>query len=147
VACWDTGYDEAALVTEGFAIGDGISFTREPPGGVHDLALVSVPARTSLFTSHDLRSRWVFDAELLARLVDGAPGAEPIPARRILEVPLRAWRDVGGSKLRAGGALWAGVELLRLLAARWLRRGARAVAAPPPEAYQVGARRRTVGKG
>ncbi len=43
-------------------------------------------------------SGWVFDVELLARLVDreGPEGA----ARRVVEVPLRTWTDVAGSKVR-----------------------------------------------
>ena len=43
--------------------------------------------------------RWSFDVELLARLLHPAPGVTPIGADRIVEVPLTAWRDVGGSKL------------------------------------------------
>jgi hypothetical protein len=43
--------------------------------------------------------RWSFDVELLARLLHPAPGVAPIDADRIVEVPLNAWRDVGGSKL------------------------------------------------
>jgi glycosyltransferase involved in cell wall biosynthesis len=43
--------------------------------------------------------RWAFDVELLARLLHPAPGVAPIDADRIVEVPLNAWRDVGGSKL------------------------------------------------
>lgn len=43
--------------------------------------------------------RWSFDVELLARLLHPGPGVTPIDAERIVEVPLAAWRDVGGSKL------------------------------------------------
>jgi glycosyltransferase involved in cell wall biosynthesis len=42
------------------------------------------------------RSRWVFDVELIARMMD-APS--PLEADRIREVPLEEWRDVGDSRL------------------------------------------------
>jgi glycosyltransferase involved in cell wall biosynthesis len=43
--------------------------------------------------------RWAFDVELIGRLLAGAPGAPGIPVSAIAEIPLRAWRDVGGSTL------------------------------------------------
>jgi glycosyltransferase involved in cell wall biosynthesis len=56
---------------------------------------------------------WIFDVEIVARLIaarrgSGGPGAAEV----IREVPLWEWRDVAGSKVRAGdflrslGALW-----------------------------------------
>lgn len=46
--------------------------------------------------------RWSFDVELLGRLLYPLrQGHRPF---RIVEVPLREWRDVGGSKLGLGGA-------------------------------------------
>jgi len=60
-------------------------------------------------------SRWIFDVELLARLLRGAASAEPVPPGALREMPLRAWRDVGGSKLRASSMLRAGLQLLGLL--------------------------------
>ena len=56
-------------------------------------------------------SRWAFDVELLGRLL--ANGAS------VLEVPLRAWHDVGGSKLKGRDMLRAGLDLLTI--ARSLR--------------------------
>lgn len=59
--------------------------------------------------------RWSFDVELLARLLVPAPGTRPVQPEQLVEMPLREWRDVGGSKLgplsgaRALGAL-AGVR-------------------------------------
>jgi dolichyl-phosphate beta-glucosyltransferase len=55
------------------------------------------------------RSRWTFDVELLGRLL--AAGA-----REILEIPLHSWHDVPGSKLRLGGMVEAGVDLLKVSA-------------------------------
>ncbi len=45
--------------------------------------------------------RWSFDVELLARLVRPDAGIERVSVDQIVEVPLRTWKDVGGSKLRA----------------------------------------------
>jgi dolichyl-phosphate beta-glucosyltransferase len=42
---------------------------------------------------------WSFDVELLARLLHPAAGVEPVDPDEVLEVPLRAWSDVAGSKL------------------------------------------------
>ena len=39
-------------------------------------------------------SRWAFDVELLGRLL-----REGVPFSAFVEVPLRAWREIGGSKL------------------------------------------------
>lgn len=44
-------------------------------------------------------SRWAFDVELLGRLMTGTPDVEPLLVSDFVEVPLREWRDVGGSKL------------------------------------------------
>lgn len=57
-------------------------------------------------------SRWVFDVELLARMLVRWRGEKIDPLERLLEVPLRQWRDVAGSKIgpmdaaRAIGDLW-----------------------------------------
>ncbi|MCB9727025.1 MAG: glycosyltransferase [Deltaproteobacteria bacterium] len=69
------------------------------------------PLRQALSTPFS--SRWIFDVELLGRLVNGAEGAS-LTAADFLEVPLATWHDVAGSKLRPGGMASAGVELLRL---------------------------------
>ena len=50
------------------------------------------------------RSRWAFDVELLDRLLSGMDdGAGRDAVDAIAEVPLRRWRDVRGSKLKAAG--------------------------------------------
>lgn len=59
-------------------------------------------------------SRWVFDVELLGRLL-GRFGDEPhLPESAFLEVPVRAWEDVSGSKLRLPSMANSLVELGRL---------------------------------
>jgi glycosyltransferase involved in cell wall biosynthesis len=72
------------------------------------------------------RTRWVFDVELLGRLLDGGPDAPPIDPSAIREEPLRVWRDVRGSKLRSGGMLRAGLQVLGLFLRRRFRPRARA---------------------
>ncbi|MFT7581887.1 MAG: dolichyl-phosphate beta-glucosyltransferase [Myxococcota bacterium] len=58
-------------------------------------------------------SRWAFDVELLGRLLDTG-----LEVSDFLEVPLKTWRDVGGSKLRIAGMLRAGTDLVQLAIAR-----------------------------
>jgi hypothetical protein len=59
-------------------------------------------------------SRWIFDVELLARLVRPHPRIAAIAIDRIREEPLLAWTDVPGSKLGTTAALRSGLDLLRL---------------------------------
>jgi dolichyl-phosphate beta-glucosyltransferase len=69
-------------------------------------------------------TRWAFDVELLGRLLGRFPvtrPASPISVDDILEVPVRAWRDVKGSKLKPLDMARALGELARL-AARSRRR-------------------------
>jgi glycosyltransferase involved in cell wall biosynthesis len=56
-------------------------------------------------------SRWAFDVELLLRLTRG-PAA--LRSEELLEVPLKRWADLGGSKLTATAMLRAGLDLLAL---------------------------------
>ncbi len=79
------------------------------------------------------RTRWIFDVELLARLAAGGPGAPPLAPDAIEEVPLRAWRDVGGSKLRLGAMLASGLQLVGIMLRLRLARRRRAPS-PRPEA-------------
>jgi glycosyltransferase involved in cell wall biosynthesis len=55
-------------------------------------------------------SRWAFDVELIARL-RAALGAADVD-EAFCELPLLAWHDVAGSKLRASSALRSGLDLL-----------------------------------
>lgn len=64
--------------------------------------------------SQPFRSQWVFDVELLGRLITGGDGAPPLVPEDFLEVPLESWVDVRGSKLGVKGALRGGMDLLRL---------------------------------
>jgi glycosyltransferase involved in cell wall biosynthesis len=64
------------------------------------------------------RSRWIFDVELLARLKD-VFGEEV--EDRLIEYPLRSWRDIGDSKLKPRDYFRSALHLFDL----WLRRGGR----------------------
>jgi dolichyl-phosphate beta-glucosyltransferase len=59
-----------------------------------------------------LRTRWVFDVELLVRLRAADRGVA------LLEVPLRTWHDVGGSKLTVWQMLLSARDLLLIAHAR-----------------------------
>lgn len=55
------------------------------------------------------RSAWSFDVLLCQRLFEGTREIPPIPTSSFLEMPLREWNDVSGSKLSLYGsalALW-----------------------------------------
>lgn len=59
-------------------------------------------------------SRWVFDVELLGRLLAGAPGLAALGPGDIVEVPLEAWKDVGGSKLKLSAMAKVPFELAQV---------------------------------
>jgi len=83
--------------------------------------------------SRPFRSSWAFDVELLHRLLRGGHGAAPKPVSAFVEVPLEAWRDVRGSKLRLGPALGALADLAAIARRRVAGTGpdVGAPAAPP----------------
>ena len=60
-------------------------------------------------------TNWIFDVELLARFIRLRKGAglEP-PEKCVYELPLHAWRDVAGSKVRPRDFLKSFFELLRV---------------------------------
>ena len=57
------------------------------------------------------RSRWSFDVELLGRMLDAT---HPLPPQSVVEMPLRAWRDVGGSTLSLAARVQALTSLWRI---------------------------------
>ncbi len=84
--------------------------------------------------SEPFRSSWAFDVELLQRLLRGTATTPPIPVASFVEVPLEAWRDVGGSKMSIGPAATALFDLVRIArSTRRGRRGATMRAAPRVE--------------
>ncbi|MGM0576035.1 MAG: glycosyltransferase [Myxococcota bacterium] len=76
--------------------------------------LFRVDPTLELALSQPFRSRWIFDVELLGRLLAGGPGAPGWTADDLVEVPLERWHDVSGSKLSRTAMLRAGAELLSL---------------------------------
>ena len=56
-------------------------------------------------------SRWVFDVELLRRLLDGDGDAPGLAPQAFIELPLKEWRDVHGTKLDAAAMARAGAEI------------------------------------
>jgi dolichyl-phosphate beta-glucosyltransferase len=56
-------------------------------------------------------SRWIFDVELLGRLLAGTAGIAPLEVGQVVEEPLLSWRDVPGSKLRPGHAAIAAKDM------------------------------------
>jgi glycosyltransferase involved in cell wall biosynthesis len=59
-------------------------------------------------------SRWAFDVELIGRLLIGSPAAPSLVATDFWEEPLRAWRDVKGSKLAPLQMAKTLLELVRI---------------------------------
>lgn len=72
--------------------------------------------------AHPFLSRWIFDVELFARLaaVRGGPG---VLRESVYELPLEAWREQPGSKLRPRHFALAVLDLFRIC---WNYTGARA---------------------
>jgi len=81
--------------------------------------LIDVRLARRIFATEFI-SAWCFDVELLARTVAAFGGREQA-AGHIVEIPLRKWCDVAGSKLRLRHFLVAGLDLVRI----WWRYGPR----------------------
>jgi dolichyl-phosphate beta-glucosyltransferase len=72
------------------------------------------PSIKALFQQPFL-SRWIFDVEILARLIRARRGKELRQAEHVIyEVPLMEWRDIPGSKLGYGDFVRAAWELFRI---------------------------------
>lgn len=62
--------------------------------------------------SHPFRTRWLFDVEILARLVAAGRSGAFAPAAEIVhELPLHQWHDIPGSKVKAADFPKALLEL------------------------------------
>ena len=75
-------------------------------------------------------ARWAFDVELIGRLLAGAKGLPGLRQDGFVEMPLRSWTDVAGSKLRPMHFPLLGLELLRIRLALGRRRAAAAASLP-----------------
>jgi len=56
-------------------------------------------------------SRWIFDVEIIYRLLVRDPEGSRGLERRLVEYPLASWRDVDGSKVKSNDFLKAALEL------------------------------------
>jgi glycosyltransferase involved in cell wall biosynthesis len=61
-----------------------------------------------------ITTAWLFDVEILARLIAENPGGTDAVADSLYELPLNEWRDVPGSKLTRGGYVRAASSILGL---------------------------------
>jgi glycosyltransferase involved in cell wall biosynthesis len=69
-------------------------------------------------------SRWIFDVEILARILGGAATNHRAAANEIIyELPLEHWAEVSGSKLKSRDCLTAIWDLARIYAHHVWRRG------------------------
>lgn len=66
--------------------------------------------------SEPFLTRWIFDLELLGRLLVGTGGEPPVPLDKFHELPLEEWVDVSGSKLGLDTAARVWVDLVRVRA-------------------------------
>jgi glycosyltransferase involved in cell wall biosynthesis len=87
------------------------------------------PAVRALFETPFV-SGWVFDVELLARMLAQQRSGDGLPvAERVYELPLRSWHDVSGTKLHPGDLPRLLLDLWRIrrryLGSRPLRRAVR----------------------
>jgi glycosyltransferase involved in cell wall biosynthesis len=72
------------------------------------------PPINALF-DRPFHSRWIFDVEIIARLIQSRRGtALPQPDQLIYEFPLTEWTDVPGSKLTSADFIRAAWELLQI---------------------------------
>jgi len=93
--------------------------------GIHDsqcgAKVFRVDARLRDALSQPFVSRWVFDVELLGRLLRGRGDLAPVPEEQIIEIPLRRWSHTAGSRITMLQATGMGVDLARVALAltRW----------------------------
>lgn len=85
--------------------------------------LFRASADLSCVLAQPFATRWIFDVELMARYHCLRRETGPTLAQTLYEVPLDAWRDVAGSKLKSSDFRKA-IRELGLIYWRYLRRGA-----------------------
>ena len=64
--------------------------------------------------STPFHTAWLFDVEIIARLIAANPGGTAAIAQKLYELPLDEWRDVPGSKLTRGAYMRAATSMLAL---------------------------------
>src|SRR2546430_9128232 len=77
--------------------------------------LFGVPASLPELFREPFLTRWVFDVEIIARLIRARRGTNRPPAEAVIyEYPLETWVDVAGSKIRGLDLVRAVGGLLRI---------------------------------
>ena len=70
--------------------------------GAHAAAHWAKPEETRALFEKPFETNWIFDVELIARLLRIRRGTDRPPATEsIYELPVRTWTDVAGSKLKS----------------------------------------------
>ena len=64
--------------------------------------------------STPFHTAWLFDVEIIARLIAANAGGTPAVAQSLYELPLDEWRDVPGSKLTRAAYMRAATSILAL---------------------------------
>jgi dolichyl-phosphate beta-glucosyltransferase len=59
-------------------------------------------------------SRWIFDVELIGRLLIGSETSKPLTAQDFVEIPLNEWMDVKGSKITFADFIKAASDLMKI---------------------------------
>jgi dolichyl-phosphate beta-glucosyltransferase len=72
--------------------------------------------------SEPFQSRWIFDVELIGRLLIGSETSKPLTAQDFVEIPLNEWRDVQGSKIAFTDFIKAARDLMKIAVYLELRR-------------------------
>ncbi|MCC7085121.1 MAG: glycosyltransferase [Pirellulales bacterium] len=89
----------------------------------------ATPEMLAIF-AESFRSRWIFDVELLARLIAIRPQASRMAVSSLLyELPLDFWEDVAGSRLKRSDFVKAIGDLVQIWW-QYLRPGASAYSSP-----------------
>lgn len=88
--------------------------------------LLRTSPELSAILAEPFLTRWVFDVEILARLIERWEEQGIEAAERLYELPLERWVDVAGSKIGPGDAAMAALDLARIGARHretlWARR-------------------------
>lgn len=97
--------------------------------------LFRVTRETAQLFDRPFLTRWIFDVEILARMIAAARGGERPAEEMIYEFPLERWEDVEGSRLESHDFLVAALDLA-VIRWRYRRGGAAPPSLPSPQPLQ-----------
>jgi len=101
--------------------------------------LFRVTRETARLFDRPFSTRWIFDVEILARMMAVARGEGRSAAEMIYEFPLERWEDVPGSRLRSRHILVAALDLAVI---RWQYRRGQAPISSLPQSQSLQPARR-----